>query len=137
MVRIAGDDRRDDRVGVAVDPAAHLRQLADRDVVPVGDDARQVLRDRILETHLAAIDQLQDAGDHEGLRDAADALIAVDIQRRLGLDAADPDALLVELPVAAPHADDDPGDLGLADVGRDRLRQPGAAERGPAISRPC
>jgi len=40
-----------------VEPAAHLQQFVDRDVVAIGH-ARDVLRDRIIETELAFLGQL-------------------------------------------------------------------------------
>ena len=49
-------------IGVVVEAAAHLQQFGDRDVVAIGH-ARDVLRDRIVETELAFLGQLH---DHRG-----------------------------------------------------------------------
>ena len=63
-------------ISVVVEAAAHLQQFVDRDVVAVGH-ARDVLRDRIIETELAFLRQLHDHRGRHRLRVRGDPEVGV------------------------------------------------------------
>jgi hypothetical protein len=60
-------------VGVVREPRAVLEQVADGDLVPAGDDPRQVVGESPVEPELRLLDELEHDRRRECLRDAADA----------------------------------------------------------------
>ena len=98
---------------VVAEPAAHREHLLDRDVRPVRD-VGPVLRDGVVQTQQALVDELEDDRAGPGLGDAADADVVADLHRlgsaeRPGADRGRP---VAELRRA--HLDDRAGDEHVA-----------------------
>ena len=136
-------------VGVVVEPAAHLRELPERDPV-AARHALDVAVDRIVETKLALVRQHQDGSDHERLGVAADAHGEVRGHRLAARRVADAERAHVGRLPLAPHADNGPrdggslharadglGECGVTFLRGDRLQRcPRARGRGARLATP-
>ena len=99
-------------VEVVVQPALHASEVSDGDLIS-GRYTGDVLGDRVVETHLALIDELQHRRHRERLGDAADPLEEVRAHGRAFGGVGDAERSHV-VPAARPHPDDRPGDALLA-----------------------
>ena len=91
-------------VGVVEEPAAHLRELPERDPVAAWH-ALDVAVDRIVETKLALVRQHQEGGGHERLGVAADAHVEVGGHRLVARRVADAEGPHIGRVVVVPDAD--------------------------------
>jgi hypothetical protein len=101
-----------DDVHVIVEAAGHVAEHADGDPIGVRDlrdGAPDVSRQGIVQADQAGVDELQQHGPGESLRDAADAHVAVRRHRPSGPEVGQPEAPVPDAPVGEPHADGDAG----------------------------
>jgi hypothetical protein len=97
---------------VIEDPAGHVPEHADRDLIGVRhlwDVASDILRQRVVQVNPALVDELEQDGPGEGLRNAGDAHILVRSHRAFCRDVGQPEALVPDVPVRELHGDGDTG----------------------------
>jgi hypothetical protein len=128
-LRVRVERRVERRVlAVVVEPARHVEELPDRDGVAVGD-AGQVTRDRIVQPEPALVHKLEDHRAREGLGDAPDPHMLVDLHRFVLRDVPYAEGLGPAAAVGGVDRDDQAWDAQLAHRRRHERLEPFRAAR--------
>ncbi len=99
-------------LAVGEQAAAHVRELTQRDVLSVGHSV-DVRGDRVVQADLAAVDELEQRGDGEGLGLAADPHVQVGAHRGAVTRVRDAESPHVARLSGLPDAHDHAGDTGI------------------------